>query len=593
MRRKLNVKLLVGTVAGLLIVSAAAYALHGYQMKQNAYRLLERGDQAFAAKDYAKAELRYAEYLKFVPHDSETARKYAQVLDFTAADFGDRVQLVLLMEQVLRVQPDQDEFRMRLVHNLIALGRYAEATAHINKLLATAQDKAEVQHLRGWCLEAQKKYGESVQAFEKAIELNPKKIESYVLAAEVLQERNEPAAALKVMDEMVRANPDSYQAYLVRARFQRQDNKEAAADKDLAMAHKLKPNQPEVILEIADAARARGKWDEALPLLKEAIQRTPDYAPFYRLLAVGETQRGQRDAAVAYLKDGLRHAPKSTDLTVMLIDLLIDQKQYREAREKIQDLAKTSLRPTLPNYLTARLRIADQEWSEAIKLLEGVRQELGPKSEWNSRVHALLGLSYRQIGEHEQELQAFRRAVRDEPTWTVALVGLGAALLGNGRVEEASQTLEPLHVSKDLPAGYWGLLARSRISRQLRLPEAQRHWDDVEDALNAAGKAAPKSIEVSAVRAEMLVAQLRFQRAPARCCSKRRKRNVPTTLPSGARSPICKRGKIALTKPRKSSTRQPMPRRSATGLDLRGIFAKARLWGYRGNEADQAEVGDA
>ena len=44
--------------------------------------------------------------------------------------------------------------------------------------------------------------------------------------------------------------------------------------------------------------------------------------------------------------------------------------------------------------------------AEAIRLLENVRQELGPRSEWHSRVHVLLGLCYRQIDDHEQALLA-------------------------------------------------------------------------------------------------------------------------------------------------------------------------------------------
>src|ERR1019366_2130069 len=115
MRRRLNFKLLAGTLVGLLLVSAAAYALNSYQLRQNAYRLLERGDQAAREKDYEKAQASYAMYLGFAPNDADTTQKYAEVLDRQAASVGERVRLVLLMEQVLRVKPSQDEFRLRLV----------------------------------------------------------------------------------------------------------------------------------------------------------------------------------------------------------------------------------------------------------------------------------------------------------------------------------------------------------------------------------------------------------------------------------------------------------------------------------------------
>src|ERR1019366_1843762 len=168
---------------------------------------------------------------------------------------------------------------------------------------------------------------------------------------------------------------------------------------------------------------------------------------------------------------------------ILLIDLMIDQKHYKEAQAKIDDLVKAGLKPALPSYLRARICVARQEWSEGIKLLESARKALGAGSEWSSRVNALLGLSYRNVGDPEQELQAFRRAVRDEPIWMTANVGLSQALFANGRIEEASQTLEPLQSAKDLPAEYWILLSRARLYQQMRLPEAERRWNTVEEAL--------------------------------------------------------------------------------------------------------------
>src|SRR5262249_5836517 len=107
----------------------------------------------------------------------------------------------------------------------------------------------------------------------------------------------------------------------------------------------------------------------------------------------------------------------------------------------------------------------------------------------------------------------FRRAVRDEPTWMAANVELGAALLNNSRFEEAGQALEPLKTARDLPAGYWLMLSRARLYRQLRLPEGDRRWDAVEESLSKAIQAAPKSVETAMFRAEMLAARGDFAAA--------------------------------------------------------------------------------
>jgi tetratricopeptide (TPR) repeat protein len=283
MRRKLNVKLVTGTLGGLLILSASTYALHEFQVRRNAHQLLEQADRAVEEKDYERALQLYPQYLSFAPNDPDTNQKYAQVLDRSPGSVGERIRLVLLMDQVLRVKPNEDAFRLRLVHNLLALGRTAEALEHLQKLLPRAQDKAEVHHMIGWSLEALRDYSQAAKSFEMAVKLDPKRIESYALLVEVLQERLHQAdAALQLMNDMVQANPDSHQAYLMRARFQRRRGDEQAAASDLQMASKLRPDDPDVILERADAARARGQWDEADRLVKDGAKKHPHFAPFQK-----------------------------------------------------------------------------------------------------------------------------------------------------------------------------------------------------------------------------------------------------------------------------------------------------------------------
>lgn len=506
MRRKLNVKVVGSVIGVLLVASIGVHFLHGYQLKRNAYRLLERGDQASADKQDDKALTCYQQYLSFAPNDADTLQKYVAVLDRHVG--GERVRLVLLMEQVLRAKPNEHALRMRLVHNLIALDRIAEALDHVVKLQAHWSDQAEYLHLLGWCQDANKDHAKAAESFAQAIRVNPKQIRSYALLAEILQDRlNQPDDAQKTIDDLVTANAGSYQAYLLRARFLRRRGDDKSAQSDLALAQKLGPDKAEVIFEIADAARARGDWGEAVKLLKDGMKRFPDQVEFYR--AISGVADNRQDA-IEYLRVGLRHAPQSSELTILLIDLLIDQRQTKEARTKIDELVKAGMKLALPNYLKARLAVAEREWSEAIRLLEGVREELGAGSEWSSRVHVLLGLCHRQLGDHEQELQAIRRAVNDEPTWMTANVELGAALLNNRRLDEACHALEPLRTAQDLPAGYWILLSRARLYAQMRVPAAERRWDTVEESFAEAIKAEPKSAEASSVRAELMAVRSDF-----------------------------------------------------------------------------------
>lgn len=513
MQRKLNVRLLAIVAAALFITAVVSHYLHAYQLKRNAHLLLEFGDEAAEQKKYGKALNYYSQYLAFMPGDVDTLRKYCQALDARAGSVDERVELVLKMEEVLRAQPGQNTLRMRLVHNLIWLDRIAEAVGHLHKLKASATDKAEVLHMLGWCEDALQHYPEAAAAFHEAIRINPKQIHSYALLAEVEEERlHDSEAAQKTLDALVEANPESYQAYLCRARFYRSRGDEKSAAGDLAAAQRLGPDRPEVLLERADAARAQGQWEEARRLLKDGMKRFPDHADFVKRMAGVEIRAGKTETAIDHLRTGMQRAPASIELAVLLVDLLIDQKELAEAKTRIDELVKAGVKLALADYLKARLLIVEEDYPAAIARLEKALDDFGPVSPWNGRAHLLLGYCYRHTGDDEKELQAFRRAVQDEPSWATASVGLGEALLSAGRVDEAVQTLEPFKAALELPAEYWKLLGRARFLRQLRLPASERRWDKVEEAL-AKAAANPADIDVPIWRADMLAARGDFAQA--------------------------------------------------------------------------------
>src|SRR6516165_8871643 len=134
MRSKFNFKLVAMVGISFVLVGVSVHLLHSYQLEQSAYRLLERGDKAAQARDLDKALANYSQYLKFVPDDADALQKYVLTLDLQASSAAERVELVLKTQQVLRAKPHENALRLRLVHNLIALGRIDEATTNLRKL---------------------------------------------------------------------------------------------------------------------------------------------------------------------------------------------------------------------------------------------------------------------------------------------------------------------------------------------------------------------------------------------------------------------------------------------------------------------------
>ncbi len=528
MRRKPNAKLLLVTFGLLVVAGLCVHLLHQEQSIRNAHALLEQANRAVAKGDLDGAMLHYSHFLATVPGDVEAQQKYVELLDKRAVSYADQSRLVLRMEEVLRSKPDQHALRLRLVHNLIAIDRVDEAAGHIAKLMDTGLDRAELLHMLGWCQEARKDYLKAADSFQRAIKIDPKRIDSHLLLAEVHQQLQQDQEAGEVLDALVKANPDNPRAWLARSRRQQSERNDALAEQDLLAARKLAPGDLGVVLAWADWLQAKGDHAGAAKTLDDGRKAHPRELSLYKASASLLLRGGQRAAAIEVLRDGLARLPRVFELLVLYADLLIDEKQYGAAEAKIQELQDAGLAPALPRYLQARIGVAQGKWAESVTHLERVRLELGPKSEWSSRVDAMLGYCYQQMGDLEHALLSYRRAVNAEPNWTAARVGLGSALLEQRRLGEAIDELDAVKARPDAPANLRLLLARARLYQQLRLQEKERTWNEIEADLAAAIKANPASLEPAVLQAEVLAVRRQF--GPARELLEARKKSQPDEI---------------------------------------------------------------
>jgi hypothetical protein len=81
MRKRLNVRLLLWTVAVLLGLCAGVHFLHEAQAQDNAGSLLRQADSAAARKDHARAVVYFSHYLAYAPDDVGALDRYARSLE--------------------------------------------------------------------------------------------------------------------------------------------------------------------------------------------------------------------------------------------------------------------------------------------------------------------------------------------------------------------------------------------------------------------------------------------------------------------------------------------------------------------------------
>jgi len=231
MSRRLNVRLLVWSLLVVAVALGGLWAVHRWQMRHNADAFLRQAERALDNGQTEQALRHLTHYLSYYPEDIEARIKYATACERKAALTGDVLSAIVALERVLWLDPDQREVRFRLVHMLIRSSRYRDAVGHLDQLVAVWPKPAEIEHMRGWCLEASAvgdaDYRAAAAAFARAVALEPAYLDSYALWAEVLADRlRHPEKASAIMERMVQANPENAKAAQLRARFyQRQAGK--------------------------------------------------------------------------------------------------------------------------------------------------------------------------------------------------------------------------------------------------------------------------------------------------------------------------------------------------------------------------------
>jgi tetratricopeptide (TPR) repeat protein len=528
--KRFNPKFFLILIAICVVLAGGAYALRKYQVKRNARLFLAQAVQQEEEGNLQQAADLYLRYLAYAPADNNALAKYGLLLKQVATNPKGPQPAVaqrafLALTQVRRRDPGRQDIVRPLAELAMQVGQFTDAEEHLDALLKLSPNDGELEALYARCEEGRGQYKDAVPWFEKAIQHAPAETANYVRLADLLRRRlDQPEKAAKVMDDLVKANPKSFRAYMARAGYRRDVQLLVEAAKDLASARQLAPHEPEVLLAASDVARAQDKLDDARKDLQEGIKQHPQDVRFYETLSALEQQAGRREDAVACLRKGLEAIPneKSREmdrraLLFNLCELLIQENTLKEAEDKIRDfrkqLDKEGVPPVLGDYLAARLKVEKREWVEGATALETVRPQLARSPELTMQINLLLARCYSQLQAYDQQLIAYRRALEVDPLFVAGRVSLAGTLLTLGRTDEALAEYKRLTTLRNPPPSSWTMLATVQILRNLRLPSQQRDWQEVNETLNQATKAAPEDARVPVLRAEVLAAQGQSRKA--------------------------------------------------------------------------------
>ncbi|MCL4193367.1 MAG: tetratricopeptide repeat protein, partial [Thermoguttaceae bacterium] len=524
--RAINLRLLLIAVVVLLVVGGGVHLLHSFQVQRNADFFLDQAEKAAKAAKLGEQAQNLQWYLKLVPDDVDATSQLGLVL----ADLGAYRPAYDTLEKALRLDPANTVARRKQVLVAIGLGRYSDARDHLldERLLNQTLTESELLLQMGRCQEALGKYASADNAkltpdissevardipaavwYEAAIASAPDQLQAYVGLAGLLRNRlNQKEAADEWMKKLVEANPESAEAHVYYGQYLLGEAKDTPqAEAEARRALELEPDLVGGLLLAAQCAIEQQRYDEARTHAARALELEPRQATLYATLADIETRSGQSAAAIAWLEKGLEANSGNPDILWQLTRLLIEAGELERAESRLAELEKTSRTPALVEFLRARKTLAQEQWLAASRQFEQVRANLTPWPSIVKEVDFYLGECYRQLGNSDQQLTAYRRALSADPFWLPARAGLAEALRSMGRIDEALEEFRQIMKLGKAPAAGWIDLAQLTLLDQLRRKRAERNWSEVDDLIDRAEQANPEAPNVAILRAEALVAR--------------------------------------------------------------------------------------
>jgi exosortase len=375
----LNVRLLVGTLIAVVLVTPAAAFWHSRQVRRTATVYIDRADNFERQEDWATAAKHLFLYLRLHPDSADVKVRLAETYDKSADTAEAKLRAIELYRQALKVAADdaRPSLRHSLMELLLQLGQFSDLETEAKTCLGENENDPQAKrHLalarygqfRSGARPGMRADAPSVaQAFKDALELNPQDVQLAAILARIYRdhdglldddqrklgkgEREKQADA--IIDQMIRENPASAEAFLARYEY-RTTYELPEAGEDLKEALELGPDDLAVLLSAADykyreAARIRANKDSAEDpgqYLKEAREHyehitqnvDPSCEGAYQGLGGVLWAQGEVDQAINAWEAGLEKSnPDSFPLLLRLADAFIAQNPPEEDEKRLKD----------------------------------------------------------------------------------------------------------------------------------------------------------------------------------------------------------------------------------------------------------------
>ncbi len=289
---------------------------------------------------------------------------------------------------------------------------FAVAEQHLSRALAADPNLAEVRANLGLAYYADRKYAEAVDAFRQALKQNASLATAQAFLPLSLANLSRCEEAVPGLRREFSANPDLKLRRILGLSLQRclfESGKQAEADQ---VTQELLAKYPDDVDVLYEAGQIYGKLSSQIYL--HLMEVAPHTARGYQLTGEVAATDGNWQAAIDAYREALKLEPSLPGLHLRVAVLMLEHSPEPDA------------------------------WKQALEELNA-EVKIDPRS---AEAEYEVGEAYRKHGDLEQATAAFRRALRLQPKFVEARIGLAKALRQQKQTQEALDALEPARHSR-------------------------------------------------------------------------------------------------------------------------------------------------
>src|SRR5262249_20145879 len=147
-------------------------------------------------------------------------------------------------------------------------------------------------------------------------------------------------------------------------------------------------------------------------------------------------------------------------------------------------------------YLTARIALEREHWTEGALILDKMRPDARGNPDLSVQINLLLAQCYKQLGDADRQQQALQRVLEFDANSVLARQALGALYHSAGRLDEAVKEYQPLLTLSNAPETAVTDLVRLMVARAQRLPVSQQNWREIETLVDQVARRHSPSAEL-------------------------------------------------------------------------------------------------